>query len=42
MGTPMIKKLWNYIGNKGFYIGWTKKFKAPKKTWKQKQKGKTK
>jgi len=33
----MIKKLLATIKRKGIYIGWTKKFKAPKKTWKQKQ-----
>lgn len=37
----MFKKLKNYIMNKDrFYIGYTIKFKKPKKTWKQKQKGK--
>jgi len=35
----MFTKLKNYILNKDrFYIGYTIKFKAPKKTWAQKQK----
>ena len=32
----MLTKLKNYIAKKGFNISWTYKFKAPKKTWKQK------